>query len=177
MKKILFLFSLSFIITTIPSCDKNNPVNNGSSSVLVPLKTGNSWVKVSWHYDSTGAVTSTGIDSLWVSGDTVIDGQTYSVIVDGFEDSNGTLYLNPFNHIARNTASGYEEKYDGLDLWNFDYPFSIRDSTVISPNETVTVPAGTYNCIVYKYIAGFLLVGTSTSHFMARRIFALISES
>ena len=165
MKKILFLLSASFIITTIPSCDKSNPVNNGNATVLVPLKAGNSWVNVSWRYDSTGAVTSTSIDSLWVSRDTVIDGEDYFVISDGIENSNGTIYPDITNYIARNTISGYEETFNDLKLANYDYPFSVRDSSVISQNESVTVPAGTYNCIVYKYAAGFFLVGTKYQPF------------
>ena len=168
MKKIQVLLSLSLIVTTIPSCDKNNPVDNGSPSVLVPLKSGNSWVNVSWHYDSTGVVTSTSIDSLWVSGDSVVEGENYFVISDGIENSNGGLYPNIFFRIARNTASGYEEQFNGLELSKYDFPIGIKDSTVVSFNESVTVPAGTYNCIVYKYFAGMFLVGTKYQPFYGK---------
>ena len=168
MKKILFLLSLSFLITTLPCCDKSNPVSSGSSSVLVPLKTGNSWVNWRWDYDSTGIVTTITIDSLWVAGDTVVDGQNYFILSDQNMNSNGTLYPHITTYLARNTMSGYEEKYDNLDLYNYNYPYKVGDSTVVISNEIVTVPAGTYNCIVYKFIAGSLLVGTKYQAFYGK---------
>jgi len=91
MEKALFLLSLSFIVTAIPGCDRSNPANRGNPSVLVPLKTGNSWVRESWEFDSTGAATSTFIDSMWASADTVVNGEKYFVISEQGEGPDGAL--------------------------------------------------------------------------------------
>jgi len=149
----------------ISSCDKSNPVNTGNTNEIIPLKVGNAWVNTNSYYGSNGLVYTKSIDSIWVSNDTIIEGQSYFVLCSQIKDSNGTPYPQINTYLARNTSSGYSERYMDVNIEtaNYHYPNAFRDSTIVSWSQTVTVPAGTFNCIVYKFAAGIFILNNVSS--------------
>ena len=154
MKNILFLLSFSVIITAIPSCDKSNPVSYDSSIGIIPLTVGNTWVMTFSYCDSNGVVTETGIDSAWVSEDTVISGQRYFLVSDQQKNSVGIPVTQIVSYLARNSSSGYSLRFGSNEQILYDYPSHIGDTSIVASNEVVTVPTGTYHCIVYQIRAG-----------------------
>jgi hypothetical protein len=160
MKNSILLLTLSLVVSLFLGCDKSNPVGNGGTNELIPLKLGNSWINVVSDYDSNRVITRIRVDSVWVSKDSTLNGEKYFVISKKSGDSGGTLYLQSSICLARNTPFGYEQIYSEYSKTTYRYPIIDSDSMVISTNEIVTVPAGTFNCIVYKFIAG--LINTDT---------------
>ena len=79
IKYFLFLVFLIPLALLTFTCNKNNdnPVTGGPESVLIPLKTGNTWVWQISNIDTSGI---TAIDSMWVSQDTIIKGQQYFLL-------------------------------------------------------------------------------------------------
>jgi hypothetical protein len=153
-KAIVFILSLMFLFLNV-LCNKNNPITGNEPFELIPLKVGNTWIGTDTRYDSNGVVRSTAVKSIWVSADTILNGKKYFSLYYKGEQSVGvpdsTLYA-----FARNSDAGYSEKRRS----NFDeeliygYPYSGRDSDIVSTSEAVTVPAGKFYCVVYKYPAG-----------------------
>ena len=156
MKKHILFFALLFSIIVISSCETGNPVGNGGVDEIIPLRVGNTWVNSLTHYDSNGVVAAASVESAWVSQDTIVDGQEYFLISSAFEDSTGAPYPERSYYLARNTPLGYNERDLTLHVESrvYGYPIQIKDPMVVKGNEAVTVPAGTFNCIVYKFVAG-----------------------
>jgi hypothetical protein len=160
-KHTLLLSPLLFIIF-ISSCEKSNPVSNGSTNEIIPLKVGNAWTSTFSDYDSNGVITTAYIDSVWVAKDTIVDDQNYFLMFRQSENAVGPPYPQTSSYLARNTPSGYNEREVRFNLEGmaYNYPYHINDSTIVATNEAITVPAGTYNCIVYKFPAAEVLVDT-----------------
>ncbi len=149
----LFSFIFLFFVSLISSCDESNPINENNPIEVVPLRVGNSWVNTYSKYDSNGTVTSTGVESVWVSGDTLISGTRYSIVSSQEKESNGIIC--PISiYFAKSSTAGYTEKYTTGGDFTYDYPPRAGDSTILGTNELVKVAAGTYNCVVYKFPAG-----------------------
>ena len=147
----------------ICSCQQSNPVGSTGSTELVPLKVGNAWVYSKTYYDSLGLVRAAATESVSVSKDTVLNGQSYFFISRQVLDSAGTPYPYKQIYFAKNTPTGYWERDPvlKLDTKIYDYPYYYGDSTVVRANETITVSSGTYNCIVYSYAAGAVRVDST----------------
>jgi len=87
-KHTLLLSPLLFIIF-ISSCEKSNPVSNGSTNEIIPLKVGNAWTSTFSDYDSNGVITTAYIDSVWVAKDTIVDDQNYFLMFRQSENAVG----------------------------------------------------------------------------------------
>jgi hypothetical protein len=168
MKKPSFLFSLSLLMFLISSCDKSNPVSYDSSIGIIPLKVGNTWVMTFSYCNSNGVVTETGIDSAWVSDDTVISGQHYFLVSDQQKDSAGIPITQIISYLARNSPSGYSLRLDSTEQILYDYPYRIGDTSIVASNEVVTVPTGTYYCVVYQFRAGTYEINGVTHYIIGK---------
>ena len=161
MKDCISFLTFALAVSYLLGCEESNPTNNGATNELIPLKLGNSWVNIVSVFDSNMVVTRTSVDSLWVSGDTTLNGEKYFMISIKSRDSGGILYLQHDVYLARNTLLGYEQLRGGFITASYRYPVMYGDSMVISREERVTVPAGTYNCIVYKFVGGETFVDST----------------
>lgn len=77
MKKIYILLALGFIGVSCSNDDDNSNNNDISTSDYFPMEQGKYWV-----YDTPGSIEN-GRDSLYVSNDTVISGNTYTKFKTG----------------------------------------------------------------------------------------------
>jgi hypothetical protein len=159
----LNLFIVFFIMLLLFSCTipgSGSTGSSGSSSggggstsstrsggVILPLTVGNTWI----HNWTAGGVTDTRSSSVFTTQ--IIGGQTtyrtgvltafncYLNHSDGlykYGDNSG-VYASPRLYLKYPCAAG--------DSWSFDG----GTFTVLNTSRTVTVPAGTFDCILYYY--------------------------
>lgn len=147
------LFNMLFFGCNNSESVKPTPVD---TSVILPLKIGNSWHYKSYEYDTTGKLTDTWniyyqvIDQFYVGYNLVSKMKITNDL------TNDTMYLFYFNKADGCYWGFYDSsvfksvlyyKYPGKagDIWKLRYG-SVK---IISINETFTCPAGSFNC--YKY--------------------------
>ena len=128
-----------------------------STSDILPLGVNNAWNFIGTHYDSLGSIIATGSISSNILSDTVIQGTTWyfhnSTILDPSvlfaEKADGLwgLSLSPtqgFSALFLKYPAIANETYPSL---HFDTDTSLV--VVISTNQAITVPAGTFSCHHY----------------------------
>ncbi|MCD4774382.1 MAG: hypothetical protein K8R41_13470 [Bacteroidales bacterium] len=155
MKKLVLFF---FVITILYSCNKNenepDPVVIPQSSEYTIFNVGSYWVYDWYKIDTLGNETSMNkTDSIYVSKDTVINGETYRL-------SKGTRFGNmPYSFIVRD-SNNYIVNQEGNIIFsatNFsDILFSDSTTNLVfityqmtDKDSIISVPAGsfeTYNC-------------------------------
>jgi len=155
-KHIIILSFLVAILFATMNCNKSNPVaNNYASGEIIPLKVGNTWVWQISNYDTSGAISSTTFDSVWVSQDTIVDGQKFFLLWEQYKQSDGTISQLASSFFARNLSSGFSRRDGSQETVIYNYPYKNGDSTVIGSNVSITLTSGTtYICIVYQTPAG-----------------------
>lgn len=135
------------LMMIIQSCaDVNTPTVNETSNEIIPLAVGNTWNYHTTLYDTTGNVFMDFNNSNKIVGDTTIQN------INWFYYDKNALYFSIFQdgfHI-------YDPyKTDSLrDQLNFKYPCSVGDKysyyEVVKIDTQITVPAGTFSCIMYS---------------------------
>jgi len=121
---------------------------------IIPLDMGNSWSYVRTNYDSTGIVEYTEDITSTIDKDTLIDELTWY----GYSDTpEGIWFVNKpdgyWGFARRNNGSSIIDtmllvyKYPAIVGDVFDFPSFRRE--VVSINELITVPAGSYKTIHY----------------------------
>ncbi|MEA1980948.1 MAG: hypothetical protein U9N54_08240 [candidate division Zixibacteria bacterium] len=136
----------------------NNIVANDE---IIPLADGNKWVYNIKVFDSTNVQIYSGVDSSWVARDTTLDNQLWHILAD--KDG-------PFQ-IATNRDDGYYARDVTLASGTTDidsvgeaylsakYPVNVGETfpnktgfitEVLSTDDSVTVPAGSFSCYKYK---------------------------
>ena len=155
MKKLFISFSFVFILI-FAGC-KDTPTQPLDTSVIWPLNKGNYWKYKTYNYDYNGKNTDTMIFHKLVTSDTIINGYSLKNIKGQIENS---IYGHYNQQLKCNEQGIWYFTNDSLFLWN-KFPinkneFFIRkwwDTVfVISIDEKVIVPAGTFYCYVYKNI-------------------------
>jgi hypothetical protein len=146
LKLCAFLSGLGCSTSTEPS----------SLPPLMPLAVGNKWIHTLFSYDTSGVLQHEWQDSIYISRDTLIDGERW--------------YIRPVNrdlgaYTNRETGLWYRllgptitmepqlvHKYPAR--IGDSYPFAGSDvqETVISLSQTVTTPAGSFSCLVYQVL-------------------------
>ena len=129
--------------------DDNPTASTAAATQILPLKAGNQWTFKVTNYNQAGVVTSTGTMTITVLRDSIIAGETWSVLS---------------NSIATNLAV-YTNRTDGLYAMSSGtpyllakYPGSVNDTysgiqsskKIMSTNISITVPKGTYSCYQYQ---------------------------
>jgi len=135
----IFKFLIVFIglsLSSILGCTDNSTNSNSSASVqLIPLALNNSWIYKTEFYDSTGAILSSRVDTLRITGDTLINNETWYIF-------NNSTY-----NRTTNRSDGYYSYYDAPQL-EYKYPAQIGDTIlfsnslkreVISTNTLITI--------------------------------------
>jgi hypothetical protein len=144
--KILNVVLFLILITLVQSCsDINNPSVDGISNDIIPLTVGNTWSYHTTLYDTAGNVFKEFNNSREITGDTLINNTIWyyydtdawfcSVFKDGYH-----------------TYDPY--RTDSLrNQLNFKYPCAAGEKysyyEVAKTDTQITVPAGTFNCIMY----------------------------
>jgi hypothetical protein len=154
--KVNQFFLLVFLpVIIFQSCSE--PTEPDSSIFeFIPLDVGNKWEYVSAKYDSNGVIEFQGTGGNLIVKDTVMNGITwyaYDYSSPGnwnTNKSNGFWVFVKANYgYSLNDTSWMVYKYPcqvGDTYGEFDYPIE-----VVSTNEKVTVPAGTFTTIHYSY--------------------------
>jgi len=157
LKNILTILFLA-VLCACNSDDDNNPNDNNNYFEFEFLKVGNKWEYEISYYDTNGTFISkndityeiTAIkkyegDAGWDNEFIINEGNS-----DSFYENINSLYCEPFwgdensgfPTIYKNYYKGQKWKWHN-EIYNYDW---LRE--VLSTNETVTIPAGTfYNCI------------------------------
>lgn len=145
--KILNVVLFFILIALVQSCnDVNNPSVDEISEDIIPLAVGNTWNYHTTLYDTAGNVFREFDSSSRITGDTLIDNNTWY-----YYESNAWF------------CSIFEDGYHTYDPYrsdslknrlNFKYPCAAGDKysyyEVAKSDTQITVPAGTFNCIMYK---------------------------
>jgi hypothetical protein len=155
MKRIL-LIAFSILISFV-ACKKNDS-DDPNESVLdyMPLKVGNYWVYETYSCDS-GEVNceSISIDTNWVTGDTLINGEVYYMVEGKLLLVQGTLFLRDSGeYLVDHHGSVLFTHTDSLQIFN---PQSIKNpegdtiyywySKLTAQNGHISTGAGSFNCM------------------------------
>jgi len=155
MKKIILALLFLTLIFNFISCEDHPTKSNPFPAEMIPLKMGNSWSYVRTNYDSTGIVEYTEDITSTIDKDTLIDELTwygYSDTPEGIWFANksdgywGFARWNNGNAIVDTMILIY--KYPAIVGDVFDFPSFRRE--IVSTNELITVPAGSYKTIHYS---------------------------
>ncbi len=136
------------------SKESSNPGAPGNSGGMVPLAVGNSWTTRNYEYDfSTRQLLLKDTSSETIARDSLIGGEKWYCF------SASDMFAN------RSTGVWYYDSENGPQM-QFKYPAHAGDAyvwytgkssspdtvavTVLSLNESITLPAGTFSCHVYR---------------------------
>ena len=122
----------------------SSPVTN--VDVIIPLAVGNQWVTHTASWDSSGRPNVTLVDTARIVRDTTVQFERW------FVDKTGSC--------VTNRPTGYWVLSNSVPDLFLKYPVSLNDSyvygndsvQVVSMDTSITVPAGTFNCVGYKMI-------------------------
>ena len=148
-----FISALLLVIAVLCGCDDDDEVTNPpAAKSLWPLKVGNEWTYENQVLDPAGAVLQYDTTVFQVAKDTVVEGATWYILtLNGARDSE----VLP----CRSRSDGVWA-WDGASAFLFwKYPAAVGDSWIIltdtaaieAVGESVTVPAGTFTCVNYKW--------------------------
>jgi hypothetical protein len=159
MKNLAFLFLAFTVFVFACNCnDDDGPTLITPATEYLPLTVGNYWIYQWYKIDESGNETQHGnyLDSIYISGDTVINGFTYSIIkgkefnapIERFyRDSSGYLVSATNNIPLFSTISTTEQL--GIDtIFTETGPLVMLAYSMQNPTPSITVPAGTFsNCL------------------------------
>jgi hypothetical protein len=138
------------LLVAFQSCkDDNELPTSSSSSINLVTTSGSYWVYDWFEIDSNGVETKKGMrDSIFISGDTLINSKTY-IKYDGVQ-------FDKFNNRLLRDSAGFIVNQNGLVLWGTTVSQLSEHSTVdftvtskmTSLNESISVPAGTFNTVL-----------------------------
>jgi hypothetical protein len=177
MKSTIILLLLLIIVVFISTCsnDSTEPTlnpNNNSTKEFFPIDTGYSWTYQEKVFDVDGnpVELKNGQYSMNITyevlGDTTIAGNKYYKLPH-LISSTRTQYYSPQNNAVYGFTINEElGDYEPIHIY-FKYPAQVGDkyetidgeiAELISKDTTITVPAGTYKCYVYKFVQNKLYV-------------------
>ncbi len=145
MKSIYFI--LIFAVLVITACSESSSPSVEKKEIF-PLKSGNSWT---YEYKNTE---TTIITNLYVEKDTIIQGEiwykmltdsTYTNYYKNFDDGLWSLDIRDFSYYK---PSNLIYKYPAKA--NDEYYVNYEKIKIVSTDQKVEVPAGTFNCYVYQ---------------------------
>lgn len=145
--KILNIILFLIIITLVQSCsDINNSPVDEITKDIIPLAVGNTWSYHTSLYDTAGNVFKELNSSREITGDTLIDNITWyyyetnawfcSIFKDGYH-----IY-DPYRTDSLRNLLNYKYPCAAGDKYSYYYEVAKIDTQI-------TVPAGTFNCIMY----------------------------
>ncbi len=149
-----WVFCLLLVAALASGCDKNDKSTNPQKTVEIwPLKVGNQWTYEDQLLDTAGNIFHWDTTVMLIAKDTVIQGETwYITTVNGIRD--------PETLPGKNRSDGLWgwDGSSGMLVWKYPatvadtFKFGIDTVTIESIHDTVTVPAGTFVCLNYKWV-------------------------
>jgi hypothetical protein len=157
MKSLAIFLLIGFSLFIFSSCKTSHSLANSSQNdqQILPLKVGDTWVFRYTHFDTTGAIQKTVYDTLMISTDTLVAGDTWYE----FSTHNGRFYTNKPDGLWMMAGGTYPitptllYKYPASvgDSWNTSYANSMTlQVSVEQVNVSLTVPQGKYPCYEYR---------------------------
>jgi hypothetical protein len=129
-------------------CPEPTPEPTPSTPSTAPftmLKPGNYWVYEQVKVDPNGTETLMQLDSMYVSGDTIVNGKTYANFHGGvfwsglMRDSSGFLVNEYGSILFTNAVVGTPVRYESLGS-----SLGYVEFKTLTPRPSITVPAGTF---------------------------------
>lgn len=158
-------FAILLLSTVLfSSCKKDEPTDQNNTALYsLPSKEGSYWVYEWYKVDSNGVETLTGqIDSLFVLGDTVLNGKTYvrysnhstAFGIESYQRDSSGYIVNQLGKILYaytnfgEILSTYDEVLSngsgGTNYWHMEFfMVNLKQTPII-------VPAGTFYCISHR---------------------------
>ncbi len=152
-------------VVLLVGCGEDKPCCHVPSTIL-PLELGKQWVGTVTDYDSLGGIHYIDTVTFVITRDTIISGQRWFIREGINEGPNkgGDSYVGGYSLLAERgdgiwTYYGDQSTVEQCLLYK--YPVTAGDSysycdntdmtiTVLSTNESVSVPAGDYQCYCYQ---------------------------
>lgn len=155
------MFALGVSLLFLSSCKKenseiNHPEENPSPAYQFPSKVGSYWVYNWYAVDSTGIETQLSyVDSVFILGDTLINGHSYSIYkgnnVGGnyntyFQRDSSGYIVNEHGHVSFTYVDFTTLFTSGSEQGFWDYYGHSLEGKV-----SLTIPLGTYQAFVSEY--------------------------
>ena len=185
MKKLIL--GVFFLYFTFASCH-HDEVRTQQTAVTeyLPLQIGNYWIYKTYRIDTTGQETYTGQrDSIFISGDTVINNKTYQVFREKLGNSSSSrLYrilrdssnylVNNFGHIFLSTDNFSDILRTKVQVRPGGDTTYVIKYIMVEPAHSITVDAGTFDQILNFQgdadIYSFGHVHRTVNHYYAKDI-------
>lgn len=121
---------------------------------IVPLAIGNQWTTRTSNYNAEGKLRSSSIRTSQIISDTTIDGERWFVAHTPASGDNPSS-----TSLGTNRPDGFYTLRSGVPMLSAKYPASVGDSyqgfggdvKVVSTNEKISVPKGTFICYQYGH--------------------------
>jgi hypothetical protein len=157
---------IAILAVILPAgCGKDKPCGHVTSTIL-PLELGKQWVGTVTDFDSQGAVNYIDTMAFVITRDTIISGERW-FIREGINEGpnkDGDSYVGGYSILAERGDGIWTHMSDSTTDWEcllHKYPAAAGDSyfycgdsaltiAVLSTNESVSVPAGNYQCYCYR---------------------------
>ncbi len=169
--KQLTLFSIALSLGLITSCKKKKedpqtipPIPVVATQNFVPLKVGNYWIYNVYSIQPSGQETFTQVDSVYISGDSIVNNTSYFILENAAATSPpSSILLRQQNSDIMIPNGTYYYKNNDFTTVFYDHFFMssgpatsdtmYREIRKMADNHLqVTVPAGTYSTITYQYL-------------------------
>lgn len=167
MYRLLLILTIGLTILGLACSDDdggtNSPTNDTrEGDVILPLAVGNQWGFVDTQFDSAGTVVSTEVAVFSIWDDTTISDENWyrANMIKGGQTWDWGIYTNRSTGLWMQEASGEGQPPQPVELF-LKYPATVGDEyfadedhgivTVVSIDTTITVPQGTYSCVLYRY--------------------------
>ena len=152
---------MGFLAFTACRNDDDNSANctpdpvNLSAFHYLPSETGNWWVYETIQIDSNGVVTSTnfGLDTITVTGDSIVNGNTYKVFQGSWLNSPVTwLYRDSLGFLVNEKGEVHLSANNFTDtLATIEYPSILRAAFKMeNVSGKVSVPFGDFDVVDYR---------------------------
>lgn len=165
MKNILLYSALAAISFSLVSCDDEDDPQSGNPPVVydnyAQLKTGNYWIYQHFQVDSLGNGTPLQVfDSCYVEKDTAINGNTYYKVFrpDPFTTGEDVFYWrDSLSYVVTPEGKLVFSSVDFTTVFD-SYYYTVNTIDTVArittqmadANQSITVPAGTYNTVNCK---------------------------
>jgi hypothetical protein len=152
-------------VPTSSNNDTNSAAAATAPTYIVPLAIGNQWTMRTSLRDGQGKLISSSIQTSQILSDSTIDGERWFVMHTPASGDNPSR-----TSLGTNRPDGFYVLKSGVPLLNVKYPAHVGDNyhgfggdaKVLSTNEKISVPKGTFICYQYSVILRGPAMGRAT---------------
>jgi hypothetical protein len=148
--------------------DTNSTARAITPTYIVPLAVGNQWTTRTSSRNAEGKLISSGIQTSRIISDTTVDGERWFVEEFSSSDNNSSR-----TRLCTNRSDGFYILRSGAPLLSVKYPVNVGDryqgfggdAKVVSTNEKISVPKGTFVCYQYTVSLRGPAMGRATMYY------------